>query len=67
MGRSLSYSIVNHNMYQILANYMKGFAQVMKGTSRWLCVIAKNPELIRIIKNELSWPFYPEDEKREAE
>ena len=28
MGRSTSYSIVNHNMFQIIMNYIKYFAKI---------------------------------------
>ena len=28
MGRSMSYSVANHNIYQILMNYMSEFAMV---------------------------------------
>lgn len=62
MGRSTSYSIVNHNMYQILINYIKEFAKVSGKWGKWICVIMKNKELISMVKKELNWPSYPEDD-----
>ena len=59
MGRSLSYSIQNHNLYQILLNYMREFAIINGKISRWMTVIAKHEELIRIAKKHLDWPKYP--------
>ena len=42
MGRSMSYSIANHNIYRILMNYMSKFAMVNQQTSKWICIIGKN-------------------------
>ena len=42
MGRSMSYSIANHNMYQILMNYMSEFAMANQKTSKWISIIGKN-------------------------
>lgn len=41
-GRSTSYSVVNHNMYQILLNYMSEFAKVDSKSSKWISIICKN-------------------------
>lgn len=41
-GRSISYSVVNHNMYQILLNYMSEFAKVDQRSSKWIGIICKN-------------------------
>jgi len=67
MGRSVSYSIVNHNMYQIIINYIKEFAKVEKNLGKWICVIMKNKELINIVKKQLNWPSYPEDDEKRKE
>jgi hypothetical protein len=57
----MSYSIQNHNLYQILLNYMREFAIISGRTSRWMTVIAKHPELINIAKGHLDWPPDPEE------
>lgn len=43
LGRSVSYSMQNHNIYQILKNYMLGFAMVSEKVSRWMTVIVEHP------------------------
>ena len=42
MGRNMSYSIANHNIYQILMNYMSEFAMVNQKSSKWISIIGKN-------------------------
>lgn len=59
MGRSMSYSIQNHTMYQIILSYMREFGSTGPGVSRWMTVIVKHPELIKIVKGHLDWPEYP--------
>lgn len=66
-GRSMSYSIQNHNLYQILLSYMRDFAIINGRRRRWMTIIAKHPELINIVKKHLDWPFYPEDYEKKRE
>lgn len=42
MGRSMSYSLVNHNMYQLLINYMNEFAFIDNNNKKWLAILARN-------------------------
>ncbi len=67
MGRSTSYSIQNFNLYQILLSYMREFASTVGGDSRWLTMIVKHPELVSMIKKQLSWPKYPEEIEKSIE
>lgn len=60
-GRSMSYSIQDHKIYQILLHYMRDFAMVNGKISRWIAILAKNPELINILRKNIDWPDYPED------
>lgn len=55
-GNSNSYSVVNHNMYQILVNYMKEFAMVDDRNKKWISIIVKNEELVKKVKRDLNWP-----------
>jgi hypothetical protein len=66
-GRSMSYSIQNHNLYQILLSYMRDFATINGRRRRWMTIIARHPELISIVKKHLDWPFYPEDYEKQRE
>lgn len=38
---------------------MNEFASTFGGESRWITMIVKHPELLRILKKQLSWPKYP--------
>jgi hypothetical protein len=42
-GRSMSYSIQNHNLYQILLSYMRDFSIINGKRRRWMTIIAKHP------------------------
>lgn len=57
----MSYSIQNYNLFQILISYMRTFASTEGGNSRWITMIVKHPELVNILKKQLSWPMYPEE------
>lgn len=66
-GRSMSYSVVNHNMYQILLNYMSEFAMVNDSVNKWVSIVIKNEQLVKKVKKDLNWPLYPEEEKKQKE
>lgn len=42
-GRSMSYSIQNHNLFQILLSYMREFAMVKGNISKWMTIVARHP------------------------
>lgn len=63
MGRSMSYSVSDQNLYRLLINYMKVFPTVSQGKEKWMAIIAKNSELVKILKKDLGWPLSIEERK----
>jgi hypothetical protein len=42
-GRSMSYSIQNFNLFQIILSYITKFSSTTAGDSRWMTMIIKHP------------------------